>query len=143
MRAMILLNFRKVILVNLLPLVMLVGTLVWLSTIQASNDREWRAEVKYLPKIVINNNNVKVQNIRNARWHESSSTINWENRNYDLTKLNSLALIIEPFNDSKLMAHTMLDFGFGDQGHTIVSVEARKEVFEEYILVTGLCANMN
>lgn len=134
---MIFFRFRRKPLVISFPLVMLVGLLVWLSTIQASNNLEWRAEVANLPKIVINNKTIVVQNFRNARWHEGGVTTSWENREYDLTKLNSLDLIVEPFNDSKLMAHTMLDFGFGEQGHIIISVEARKEVFEEYSLVAG------
>ncbi len=135
--AMVLIRFREKLLINILPLAMLAGLMIWLSTIQASNDKEWRAEVANLPKIMIQNKSVMIQNLRNATWSEDRGTINWENRRYDLSKLNSLNLIVEPFNNSKLMAHTMLDFGFGEQGHVIISVEARKEVFEEYSLVAG------
>ncbi len=134
---MILVGFRKKALISLFPPITMAILLVWMSTIQASNNREWRADVVNLPKIMINNDTVMVQNFRNARWDGSKQVIRWENRKYDLTKLSGLNLIVEPFSDSKFMAHTMLNFEFGEQGNIIVSVEARKEVLEEYSLVAG------
>jgi hypothetical protein len=133
----VLITFRKKILINLLPLFILAGLLGWLSTIQASNDREWHAEVSKLPTIKINNDRVTVNNLRNAIWHDSKLSINWEKRNYDLSNLSSLDLVVEPFNNSKLMAHTMLVFGFGEQGNVVISVEARKEANEAYSLLAG------
>lgn len=131
-------RFRKNLFISVIPPVMFLGMLVWLSTIQASNDREWRTDVSILPKIDINDEIVTIQNLRNAIWNNPRTfTPNWETRDYDLTKLRSLDLIVEPFNDSKLMAHTMLSFGFEDQGHVIVSVEARREIQEQYSLVAG------
>ena len=135
---MIWFRFRKNIIITIVPPVMLLGMLTWFSTIQASNDREWRADVSVLPKIDINNETVTIQNLRNAIWNNPRVfSPNWETRNYNLNKLRSLDLIVEPFNDSKLMAHTMLSFGFEDQGNVIVSVEARREMQEEYSLVAG------
>ena len=134
---MVILRFRKKLYICIVPPIILVALLIWLFTIQASNDRDWRLEVSNLPRIEINNDDVTIHNLRNAIWHEGRVIANWESRNYDLNKLSSLDLIVEPFNDSKLMAHTMLDFGFEDQGHVIVSIEARKEIYEEYSLVAG------
>ena len=134
---MILIGFRKKLMINFLPPLILLGLIGWLSTIQASNDREWHVEVAKLPIITINNEKIIVNNLRNATWHQSELNINWENRNYDLSNLSSLDLVVEPFNDSTLMAHTMLVFGFGEQGNLVVSVEARKEAYEEYSLVAG------
>lgn len=122
----------------MMPPLMLVGMLIWLSTIQASNDREWSQDVSVLPKIDVKNDIATIHNLRNAIWNNPRTfTPNWETRDYDLKKLRSLDLIVEPFNDSKFMAHTMLDFGFEDQRHVIVSVEARKEVHEKYSLIAG------
>ena len=70
---------------------------------------------------------LQYETFRNITWHEDRLEANWESRNYNLNNLRSLDLIVEPFKDSKLMAHTMLDFGFENQGHVIISVEARKE----------------
>ena len=136
--SMLLHKYRKSSSVNIISPLMFVAMLIYLSTIEASNDLSWRDEVSVLPKIEISNDVVSIQNVRNVTWYNASRmSLNWETRSYDLKKLRSLDLIVEPFNNSELMAHTMLDFGFEDQGHLIISVEARKEIKEEYGLVAG------
>lgn len=136
--AMILHRFRNKSIANLFPVALFISLLIYLSTIQASNDRNWHAEVSELVKVEINNNLANIENLRNFSWHSPDRmTVNWESRSYDLNKLTGLNLIVVPFKDSKYMAHTMLDFNFSDQGHVIVSVETRKEQGEEYGLVSG------
>jgi len=123
---------------KLFPPALFLGLLIYLSTIQASNERNWRNEVSKLAKIEIKNNIAQIHNLRNFTWHNSRKMAgNWETRIYNLDKLVGLNLIVEPFKDSKYMAHTMLDFDFSDQGHIVVSVEARKEQDEEYGLIPG------
>lgn len=56
---------------------------------------------------------------------------------FDLSRLNQLDLIVEPFKDSDYLAHTMLRFGFSDNKSLIVSVEARREEHETYSLFKG------
>jgi len=132
---MMIFRFRKSLFINCIPPIILFVSLAYITTIQASNDRNWRSEVSKLAKIEINNHIANIQNIRNFKWHDADKTTsNWLSRNYDLNKLVGLNLIIEPFEDSQYMAHAMLDFDFSDQGHVIVSVEARKEHDEEVLL---------
>jgi len=134
----LLLSFRKLFLITIVPPAMLVALLVWLSSIQASNNLDWLTEVSKLPSINLKNDVVTIQNYRNFTWQTiNNSDQNWETRSYNLSKLKSLSLIVVPFHDSKYMAHTMLDFGFEDQGNVIISVEARKEKDEDYSLVAG------
>lgn len=124
--------------VGVMPFALFAALLIWLINIPPKNDREWWSESTLLPKIEINNDEVTIENFRNFEWKgRRIADNNWENRSYDLTNLKSLDLIVEPFNDSKLMAHTMLAFGFEKQGYVVVSVEARKERHEEYSLVAG------
>jgi hypothetical protein len=79
-----------------------------------------------------------IDGFRNFRWHSSRSCDPvWEKRSFDLGKLESLDLVVEPFKDSDFLAHTMLRFGFKDDGYLIVSVEARREKNETYNLVAG------
>ncbi len=135
---MMILRFRKSLFVNIFPPTLLFALLAYVATIQASNDHNWRSEVSKLAKIEINNHIASIQNLRSFQWHDADkATSNWLTRNYDLNSLVELNLIIEPFKDSQYMAHAMLDFDFGDQGHVIVSVEARKEQDEEYGLIAG------
>jgi len=96
------------------------------------------AEVSVLPRIDIENDVVTIEKFRNFTWQGiNNSDQNWETRNYNLSKLKGLSLVVVPFQDSKYMAHTMLDFEFSDQGNVIISVETRKEKGEKYSLVAG------
>lgn len=114
------------------------GMLAAVARVQPSNDRPWAAEFAVLPRIEIAGSQVTIQGVRNFRWHDSSTfDAVWQQRDFDLKKLTSLELIVEPFKGSELMAHTMLQFGFGEEGSLIVSVEARREEHERYSLVPG------
>jgi len=136
--SMIMLRFRKKSFVSIVPLLTLAGMLIWLSTIQASNERDWLTEISVLPEIEFQNDDVVINGFRNFSWQGiDSSDRNWETRNYNLSKLKNISLIVVPFHDSKYMAHTMLDFEFEGQGNVIVSVETRKEKGEDYSLVAG------
>ena len=122
----------------LIPIAILIFQLIWLSTIQASNDLDWLDEVSLLPKIQISNDVVKIENFRNFQWQAiENNDLNWETKNFSLSKLNKLYLVVVPFGDSKFMAHTMLVFGFEDNNNIVVSVETRKEKNENYSLVAG------
>ncbi|QMU62279.1 MAG: DUF4105 domain-containing protein [Gammaproteobacteria bacterium] len=130
--------FGKKLYISIVPPLILVVLLIWLSTIQASNDLDWLTEVSVLPRINIEDDVITIEKFRNFTWQDiNSSDQNWETRSYNLSKLKSLSLIVVPFHDSKYMAHTMLDFEFADQGHVIISVESRKEKNEAYSLVAG------
>jgi hypothetical protein len=135
---MLLLRFRKRNFINSIPPLMFVAMLIWLATIQASNEKDWLEEISLLPNIKIQNDDVTIENYRNFAWHDiNHSDQRWETRSFDLNKLRSLSLIVAPFHESKYMAHTMLDFEFEGQGNVIISVETRKEKGEEYSLVAG------
>jgi len=135
---MALLGFGKKPYIRIVPPLILVAQLAWLSTIQASNDLDWLTEISVLPRIDIEKDVVTIEKFRNFTWQGiNNSDQNWETRSYNLSKLKSLSLVVVPFHDSKYMAHTMLDFEFSDQGNVIISVESRKEKDEEYSLVAG------
>ena len=77
---MVILRFRKKTYINIIPPIILVALLIWLSTIQASNDRNWHLEVSNLPRIEIINDDVTIHNLRNTIWHEGKVTVNWERK---------------------------------------------------------------
>lgn len=131
-------RFKNQKFISVAPPVMFVLMLIWLTTIQASNDLEWLDEVSFLPKIHIVKNDVKIENFRNFTWQDiNNSNLKWETKKFDLSKLNELFLVVVPFGGSEYMAHTMLIFGFDGQDNIIVSVETRKEKNESYSLVAG------
>lgn len=111
--------------------------LIWLLTLRPANDREWAPGVSVLPTVTIAGDRVHLRNLRDFRWGEDGiAEARWTERHLNLADLRELELVVEPFRDSELMAHTMLCFGFGDE-RIIVSVEARKEQGETYGLVAG------
>jgi hypothetical protein len=105
---------------------------------QPSHDREWQEPLKILPEPVVEGDRLTIRGLRNFRWgDEGSHEARWETRSYRLSRLESVDLIVEPFEYSSLMAHTMMSFDFGEDGRFIISIEARKEVGEEYNPITG------
>ena len=114
------------------------GMIICLWNITPSNNRNWATEFSVLPRVRISDQEVIIEGFRNLRWrgpHEFDPV--WETRSFDLRRLESLDLVVEPFKDSDFMAHTMLRFGFGQNEYLIVSVEARREGPEKYSLVAG------
>jgi hypothetical protein len=67
---------------------------------------------------------------------ESDFTPRWEERTYDLRKLDSVD-IIAAYWTGKAVAHTMVSFGFQDQDYLAVSIETRKEKGESYSSLAG------
>jgi Domain of unknown function (DUF4105) len=67
---------------------------------------------------------------------ESDFTPRWEDRTYDLRKLDS-ADIIAVYWAGKAIAHIMVSFGFQDQDYLAVSIETRKEKGESYSTLAG------
>lgn len=115
---------------------MFIVLFAWWSLIGPSNDREWQPEVAVLPYATFDGNIVTVHNIRNFDYQsETDFTVDYDDRTYDLTKLDSVDLIAAYWM-GPMIAHTFLSFGFGDD-HLAISIEARKEATEGYSSIKG------
>ncbi len=105
--------------------------------IPASNDRDWQPDVSVTPDATINGDLVTIRGVRNFDYRsESDFTPRWEERTYDLRKLDS-ADIIAVYWTGKAIAHVMLSFGFQDKDYLAVSIETRKEKGESYSTLAG------
>ena len=105
--------------------------------IPASNDRDWQPEVSVTPQATVNGDLVTIRGVRNFDYRsESDFTPRWEDRTYDLGKLDS-ADIIAVYWAGKAVAHIMVSFGFQDQDYLAVSIETRKEKGESYSTLAG------
>ena len=111
--------------------------LAWLGLQEPRNDRDWWVETSRLPRIEIEGDTATIHDLRRFEWREAGFEAAWEARRYDLRRLEQVELMVEPFGPSRLLAHTMLGFDFGDQGRLVVSIEARKEKGESYGLLAG------
>ena len=110
--------------------------LAWWSTIEASNDRVWQADVAVLPSAEIDGEIVTLRNIRGFKYHSETDYIP---RRYDkvvdLCRLDTLDLIAVYWMGDAI-AHTILSFGFeGD--YVAISIEIRKERDETYSALAG------
>jgi Domain of unknown function (DUF4105) len=109
--------------------------------IPASNHRDWQPEVAVTPWAEIKGDLVTIHGVRNFDYRtETNFTPRWEDRTYDLRKLDS-ADIIAVYWAGKAIAHVMVSFGFGGKDYLAVSIETRKEKGESYSTLAGFFRN--
>ncbi len=107
--------------------------------VRPSNDRDWSPDTERTATAVINQDFVDIANVRNANYRSTTDyDVRWENRRYDLRKLESVWFVVEPFSDWRGPAHTFLSFGFANGEYIAISVEIRKEKGESFSPVGGL-----
>ena len=106
--------------------------------IPASNDRDWQPEVSVTPHATVNGDLVTIHGVGTSTTGARRFTPRWEDRTYDLRKLDSVD-IIAVYWTGKAVAHIMVSFGFQDQDYLAVSIETRKEK-GEYSTLAGFFA---
>ena len=105
-----------------------------------SNDRNWMPDLVALPVARFSGDSVRIENVRNNHYRSKTDyDIRFENRAYDLRRLESAWFIVEPFQGNiEGPAHTFVSFGFDDGQYVAISVEVRKEKGESYSPLLGL-----
>lgn len=123
---------------SLLAVVALLAVVfAWWFSIEPSNDRDWMPDVAELATAEINGNQVTVHNVRNFDYRsEDEYDVHWEDRIYDLDKLENLDLFLIYWG-SPMIAHTIMSWQFEDGKHLAVSIETRKEKGEAYSAILG------
>jgi hypothetical protein len=110
--------------------------LLWVQ-IPASNQRVWQSEVAVTPYATITGDLVTIHGVRNFKYRtETDFDPVWEDRRYDLTKLDS-ADLIAVYWAGRAIAHVMISFGFGGRDYVAFSIETRKERGESYSTLAG------
>ncbi len=112
----------------------------WREALTPQLDRDWDPAVARLPTIAVDESAriVTIGDVRNFEWGpEGIRRERWVERRYALADLRGVELLVEPFPGSRLLAHTMLSFDFGDAGRIVLSIEARKERGERYGPIPG------
>jgi uncharacterized protein DUF4105 len=109
----------------------------WSSSISASNDKNWAADVAHGMTGVVDGDRLSVRNLRNFSWHtEADFAERWEERTYDLSKLRSLDLFLVYWMGPSI-AHTIMSFGFDDGRYLDFSIELRRTQNDQYSAVAG------
>ena len=107
-----------------------------------SNYRNWEPSLAVLPsaefKGVGEDEAVTVRNIRRfAYMGEHDYVIQYYDKTFRLSDLQTVDFLIVPFKNTPSLAHTMLSFGLRDGDHVVVSVEVRLEHRQEYSALLG------
>jgi uncharacterized protein DUF4105 len=109
------------------------AVIVWFESQEPRSDRPWQDEVLRAPRVVREGDLATVTDVRDFDWTgDVTANPRWRTESYDLSKLDSLSLVLSYWDDNTAICHTMLSFGFSDRRYLAVSVETRKEIGEEY-----------
>jgi hypothetical protein len=107
--------------------------------VRPSNTRNWTVDQSRLATAEFNGPLVTIHNVRNFRYASADRyEPRWEERRYDLRRLESAWFVVEPFGGFEGAAHTFVSFGFGGGEFVAVSIEIRKEKGETFSPLKGL-----
>ncbi len=118
-----------------------VALIVFWIVVRPSNDRDWKADHARMPASWLEGSEVTIDGIRRfVSVSPESATTGYYDHRFDLDALHELWLVVAVFDEEHRRgpAHTMLSFGFEHDPYVVISVEARKEVGEDYSIVKGL-----
>ena len=115
----------------------LVVLLPWLA-IQPSNHRDWQQEWRQTGWVEIDGDETTFHNFRNFDHAlDGTATERWESRTVRLSNLRGVDYFHDAFGGD-LLAHPILSFDFGPDGHVALSIETRREAGEDYSTFGGL-----
>ncbi|MBP86254.1 MAG: hypothetical protein CMJ64_06005 [Planctomycetaceae bacterium] len=103
-----------------------------------THDREWSPDLATLPRVEWSGDRAIVRNIRDCVYESDDDyVISYYDKQFDLSKIQTVDFIVVPFKEAPSLAHTMLSFGFEGGDYVTVSAEARLEKHEKYNPLAG------
>jgi hypothetical protein len=117
----------------------IVAILVLRALPDPSRTRDWIAPQARQATAQVTGDELVVRDVRNFRYDASGAVAReaWEERRYDLKRLNSAWLGVSTFGGVPGVGHVFASFGFDDGRYLAVSVEARREQGETYGVFAG------
>ena len=110
----------------------------WWLSLRPSEHEDWQPQVATLAYANREQDRVTVHDIRNFDYRSATDfTPRYDTRTFDLTNLRALDLFINYWG-SPYMAHPILSFDFGPQGHLCFSIEIRPRRGQNYSTLGGL-----
>ncbi|MGD9645627.1 MAG: DUF4105 domain-containing protein [Pirellulales bacterium] len=102
-------------------------------------NQDWSPEQARSPVAKIDGDRAIVSNVRNFTWHTASDfTPGYDERTYDLSKLDSMYYVVVPMPAFDGVAHVFVCFGFSDGQHVAISVEGRRRRGQTYQMIPSL-----
>ncbi len=121
----------------LITLAGFVLVLIWWLSLKPSNTRNWQDDVTQSASAEVNGDLVTIHNVRNCDYRaEFDYQCGWETRTFHLSNLKGLDIALTYWG-SPWIAHPIVSFDFGDEGHVPISIETRKVVGQGYSAVLG------
>lgn len=122
---------------RLLGLLLFVGIGYLLASwhlLEPSHERDWAGGYRELPLVRETESGHRIEKLRNWSYDENGIPLNeeWVDVELNPNELQRVWFVVEPFSKFDGAAHTMLSFEFSDGNAYVYSVEARREVGEEY-----------
>jgi hypothetical protein len=110
---------------------------LWWFSIKPRSDRNWQPDDAQTAWADINGDEITIHNVRNCDYvTEKDYTCRWETRTYNLSNLSGADLFITWWGPT-LIAHPIVSFDFGEQGHVPMSIETRDVVGQGYSAIRG------
>ena len=111
-----------------------------LAVMQPRTNRTWVEPHAVMTRADVTGESVRLDSVRTfSHAGEDRFTTAYDNRTYDLSKLETVWFIVTPFSKQwRGPAHTFVSFGFSDSQYVAISVEARREPGETYGPLTGM-----
>lgn len=111
--------------------------LAWWLSLKPSSTANWQADVAETPWAEIDGDRVTIHNVRNCDYRaQFDYDCKWETRVFNLSKLNGVDVSLTYWG-SPWIAHPIVSFDFGDEGHLPISIETRKVVGQGYSAILG------
>lgn len=106
--------------------------------LKPSQNRNWEVGLEKLSKISIENNLIKIENLRDYKYDVGQITsFDYLNRTVNIDEIEKVWFVLEPFTKFDGVAHTYFVFDFKNEEPIIISVEARREKGEDFSAFLG------
>jgi hypothetical protein len=121
-----------------IAVVLFFGVVAWWISIRPSHDRNWRPEVAFMPRAVVDGDRVRLTGVRNFDYRTRNDfTVHYEQREVLLSHLIALDFYVSYFVEGPV-GHTFLSFIFDNAPPLSISIETRPEVGEGFAPVASL-----
>ncbi len=104
-----------------------------------SNDRNWVPDLAKIPFGELHDGVVTLHNFRSCQYlTESDFVVNFSDRVFRLSDIMEVDYVVVPFQNTPVIAHTMLSFRLANDEYICVSSEIRKEIGENFSPMLGV-----
>jgi Domain of unknown function (DUF4105) len=119
-------------------LIAFIGIVGWWLTLRPTQDADWQPDVARVPHATIQGDEITVHDVRNFDYRTATDFApQYDTQVFNLSNLRGLDLFINYWG-SPYMAHPIVSFDFGQQGHLCFSIEIRPKVGQQYSPLGGL-----